>query len=497
MSYPQYIIYERTYKSLIPKQLNFDSINSFFRENLFNWMILFFLDALLCFSKILCNSFYGIMINRNIPFNRKTICSKAFLLLSILTVFPHVLKVNTNNLKRNLIDEKLRVTLLPKFSNNLNDFRFRFGCQSQNIDQGRSYEETNISLYDCFFSRFSTYSGYGGVIYVSTSSNSMTIDSSMFYQCSCSYWGGAIYFLSAHSYIRMTCSNGCFASSMHFARFQVSESSQIEYLSVTNCSYTSSGVYSFLLVSAAQILDNTNSSMNKAEYQSGFGISDPSSFTSSHCTFSNNIVANSRNIYIYTSTSSVLISYANIIQNNSPSQYGVLYFDNSGSKKMKYCVFQNNQDYLFCVKSGSLEVSHSFIDHSSQLSRSFAITTINISKSGFSSYPIPYFNSHYCNADVAFPNRTIEQTLINSPEITIVNTPEITILNTPEETLMKTPQITDMDSSLGDDSKNNLFLVLFIVVLSIVLIYIAFFLIGKNFKQDSSNNSISKSEGLD
>jgi len=31
---------------------------------------------------------------------------------------------------------------------------------------------------------------------------------------------------------------------------------------------------------------------------------------------------------------------------------------------MKYCIFLKNHYYIFCVHSGSLGVSHSFIDHS-------------------------------------------------------------------------------------------------------------------------------------
>ena len=60
------------------------------------------------------------------------------------------------------------------------------------------------------------------------------------------------------------------------------------------------------------------------------------------------------------------MSYANIVHSNSPSQYGVVYVHGAVSKKIMYCIFKNNQNYLFYVNGGSLEVSHSFIDHDSK-----------------------------------------------------------------------------------------------------------------------------------
>jgi len=83
------------------------------------------------------------------------------------------------------------------------------GCESESIDQGRSYVDKNINISNCFFSRYSSYSGHGGVIYVSASSCSMNVIYSMFYNCVCSSHGGAIYFSSSNSYLRMICANSC------------------------------------------------------------------------------------------------------------------------------------------------------------------------------------------------------------------------------------------------------------------------------------------------
>ena len=175
----------------------------------------------------------------------------------------------------------------------------------------------------------------------------------------------------------MICANSCSASEKHFAYLSASQVNQVEYLSVSNCSHTTSGYYSIRLQSGNQKVDNTNSSMNNAIQVSGIGISSPSSFTSSHCTFSNNKVSFSKYIFFYSTSGTISMSYANIVHNNSPIIYGVVYVQGAGSRKMMYCIFKNNQNTLFCVWEGSLEVSHSFIEHSGSFSTRTAVPTSN------------------------------------------------------------------------------------------------------------------------
>ena len=356
------------------------------------------------------------------------------------------------------------------------------GCESESIDQGRSYVDKNINISNCFFSRYSSYSGHGGVIYVTVSSCSMNINYSIFYNCIAER-GGAIYFSSSNSYLRMICANSCSAIYYHFAYLSASQVNQVEYLSVSNCSHTTSGYYSILLSSGDQRVDNTNSSMNNAAQYSGIGIWSQSSFTSSHCTFSNNKVSDCICIGFSSTSGTISISYANIVHNNSPSQYGVVTVDVAGSRKMMYCIFKNNQNTLFCVYGGSLEVSHSFIDHSGSFSTPTAVSTSNNNSfTNTISYQLQFYNDLHCNADIPLPQRTPDQ----SP--TPKCTPEDTLMNTPEDTL---------NEPINDSSSvNSLRLVLFsllIIVLLISIIYILKLII--NSKQESSNMSSSKSDG--
>jgi len=217
------------------------------------------------------------------------------------------------------------------------------GCESESIDQGRSYFNVTIDISHCFFSRSSSYSGHGGVIYVNGGSYSMNINYSMFYNCVCSSQGGAIYFVSSNSYLRMICANSCSCGASfynHFAYLSAFQVNQVEYLSVSNCSHTSSGWNSIWLEYGNQSVDNTNSSMNNALQYSGVGIFSPSSVTSSHCTFSNNNVSSYICIYLFSTTGTISMSYANIVHNNSPISNGVVIVNGAGSRKILYCNIQ-------------------------------------------------------------------------------------------------------------------------------------------------------------
>jgi len=319
-------------------------------------------------------------------------------------------------------------------------------CNNDVISQGRSYENDNINISHCFFSRINSFSFDGGVLYVNGGTYTMIIRNSMFYNCICSQYGGAIYFASSNSSsLRMVCANRCSCGLSNygpFAYISASQTNHVEYLSASFCSHTFSGYRSFWIQSGNQRVDSTNSSMNYVFQVSSIYIQSPSSFSSSFCTFSNNQASSNICIYIYSTSGTLLISYSNIVHNNSPTNYGVVsVYGSGGSKNMMFCIFQNNSNRLFYINSGSLEVSHSFIEHSSSFSSLTPVSTaINNSFMKRETYHIQFYNSLHCNTD--FPEQTLVQSLMRSFEETIRPTNEETLKNTFESTKGQTKKAT-------------------------------------------------------
>jgi len=156
-------------------------------------------------------------------------------------------------------------------------------CQREYLDNGRSYADESINVSYCFFLRSTIFSGDGGVIFTSGGSYNLRVFNTMFYNCVCSNYGGAIYFCSSNSILFYNCGNRCscgVSSNYHFAYIS-SQENNVDYLSVANCSHSTNGYYTFRFVSGKQRVDHTNSSMNKAFLGSGICIDSPISFTSS------------------------------------------------------------------------------------------------------------------------------------------------------------------------------------------------------------------------
>jgi len=262
---------------------------------------------------------------------------------------------------------------------------------------GRSYETNSVNISGCFFSRENDYSGDGGVICIKGGSYSIDIEISMYYHCTCN---------SKNSNLKMICTSMCSSIVGHYAIIEAVNLNIINYLSVSYSSKNSKGKYPICLKNGNQNAKNSNSSMNQAEETSGIYHLSPLSFESSFCSFSNNQA--SVGICIYFNSNSGTMSSINVVHNNSPNDYGVI-TNYNGSPKIKYGIFFNNQNTLLFIGSGCIDLSHSFISHTS-----FISTGSNNSITLQQSYKIQFFHSHYCIADNPIP---IENTLQIFPRL--------------------------------------------------------------------------------
>jgi len=268
---------------------------------------------------------------------------------------------------------------------------FSNSCPNEDNIQGRSYSNSNIDILDCCFIRSAHFSGEGGVIYVSEKLKVMNINKAVFHNCVCSSNGGAIFFNSSQAYMKMICASRCSASSFHFAHISAIQNNECDYLSMSYCAPTTNGMYSLRFMNGNQSFQSINSSINNAYQTSGVLFVSPLLFSNSHCTFSNNRVTTG--ICIHFSEVTGILSFTNVINNNSPQIYGVVrvYY---GSVRFEYSVFDMNTNTLFSVVPGVFEVHHSFISHSGITSSSNNNSLIK-----HPTYMMHFFMTHICNAD--------------------------------------------------------------------------------------------------
>ena len=291
-------------------------------------------------------------------------------------------------------------------------------CNYQTISQGRSYLDTNVDISDCFFSRSQLYNGDGGVIYISGSSYVMSITYSMFFNC-CSTRGGAIYFDSKSSLLNKICSSKSSASTFQFAYISTSDNNYVDYLSNSLCNNVN-GDQTFIMYMGNQRIENANFSFNNGLKVSGIIINSSIICSSKFCTFSKNNV--SERICMLFCYNSGTISYANIIQNNSPILYGVLTTWTGSSNQFLYCILINNEDTLFYVYSGMVELLHCCIFHQGNFSSSNQVTTNNNNSfTKQSTYIIRFFSSHHCITDTPEQIRNENPITYKLQDLPVVN----------------------------------------------------------------------------
>ena len=222
----------------------------------------------------------------------------------------------------------------------------------------RYISNINIEITDCFFYRTTTYSGHGGIIYCNDAVINMVVKDCIFFECSVNSQGGAIYYycnhLGSHSKLERVCGNKCSCGSNqqnNFAYIQlydsISSNNFVSYVSVTKCNIIDNGISSFRLQCGNMSVSNYNSTFNTNKQYSGINLFKPSQLIANYCTFFNNIVSNSVCI-CFTYLTNNILSYSNIINNNSPSNYGVVYVG-SGTYKVENFIFSDNKNTLFYV----------------------------------------------------------------------------------------------------------------------------------------------------
>ena len=300
-----------------------------------------------------------------------------------------------------------------------------------NYNEHFSYSNSFI-FNDCYFSRTVYYNGndhaqgfsggWGGIIFCYDSPSNLKLINCIFYQCSCSGYGGAICFYSPYigtnSEIINICANECYTFNNEWYQFaciatynSINSNNTAKFLSVINCS-NFNAYCSFCLYYGNINLNNYNSSNNINKELSGIYLIYPSKFIGYFCSFFKNFVSSKYCIGLNGNNNNIFFNF-NFKNNNSSLEYGVI-TNKLGTYIIEKSNFLNNFNLLFSIISGQLIISNSNIYHNnnsigiiSLINNSFILTnTLNIQFLNKFKFKINK-NSFYLFKNIYFNNFSI------------------------------------------------------------------------------------------
>lgn len=320
-------------------------------------------------------------------------------------------------------------------------------CYDQSIPSGpSSYTASDLYFIDsCNFLRTAEYSGNGGVIsYDGNINTKMSVSNSMFYNCSVSGIGGAIYFRGGDLYLTYICSRGGSSGVYcHFAYLFVASSTKenfIRFVSMVDCSFKSNNKnYGIRIMYGYQKLSSSNLSMNYANKGSSIYFESPTYVLSSYNTISNNEHRIDGGFMFEGGSLYSNFSYINFIGNQCPSSCFSLY-NLMNEVFIVNSIFIDNGGTLFRGDS-HLVICGCFISHSSSIS-SKTVETTNCSLGMVPSYILTHFESYHC--PTYFPPRTP----INTYQPTLPMTLSMTYYPTQIPTISSTIQMTNQQTPI-------------------------------------------------
>jgi hypothetical protein len=232
--------------------------------------------------------------------------------------------------------------------------------------------DASVYVSNCLFVSI-TSTGNGGALFCSSSVTYLLVESSTFFSCKTSSYGGAIYFSNSNngqSVLREVCGNDCCATSNSdglfcrvFVKNDATSKNYVNYSSITrSVSEVTNSWFSLGLSNGKICSQSVNISMNKCGYRSGiyyYPFSDPNSVTGSlsYSTFTDNNSTVHGCIRIEGSCSNNEIKYCNILRNTQGSlnDQGTIITDRN-LKIEGSCILDNAANYIFFVHYSSYKI---------------------------------------------------------------------------------------------------------------------------------------------
>jgi len=262
----------------------------------------------------------------------------------------------------------------------------------------RSYTGSsgNFVILSCVFSRYFVFSIPGSVIYLTGTAN-LAVNDTTFVSCMSTGMSGAIHFEASQSILFRVCGRSCYGYRGHLARIQCNNAKNnfADSVSLTNCSYTFNGNDPIVFLNGYQRIMNLNTSYNYAHHGSGFYSFNPNTLQCKYCSIIHNIAYGSICIHINSGSSTRSLEYSNIIENECPIAYGVVYIY-SAIVTILRCHMADNFGLLLCSNSSTINIQSSVISHLSSPITYGSVIQFSVMYTTSIPTFITHYNTFYC-----------------------------------------------------------------------------------------------------
>jgi len=289
-------------------------------------------------------------------------------------------------------------------------------CSPQNV----RIKYTNPGSYlisNCQFLNFDTSIIHGGVIGVNAANINLSIFSATFYNCRCSYNGGAIDYSSStggNFIFDKGCANKCYTKSTTFISYQFAglgvSDNGINEISLVSCSQCSPNLdytkYDCMNIGYGnQKIISCNLTSNYAAKRSGITGYLIASFVSKYCTFSNSESADTTLLQLIAAQCSPTINFMNFINcSQKGNTYGLIHLKTPGQLEVSDSTFSKNTKVLFFIEQGTILLKKNIISHNmASLSYGSVTTESNnqfISDPNIGTIALSFYSTDYCLTDV-------------------------------------------------------------------------------------------------
>ena len=233
-----------------------------------------------------------------------------------------------------------------------------------------------FELSRCIFQRNHQYTGSGSVIYVLNIGVVLNLYNCIFFNCSSTTNGGAIWYSSnienTKILLKRLCINNCYTNNAmyQFGYLLVKNNITLSLNSIYQCDFIKGASYSISLNSGTQYIESVNMTENKL-ICSAPHFNNANKLDYKYSNIANDLPYRIR-LRLDSSTNN-FISFLNIINCSSPAGDGIIY--SYGNYNLSNLIVFNTKDLFFRIFTGTLNLRDSYISHSGTIG---TITTLNV-----------------------------------------------------------------------------------------------------------------------